>query len=213
MYLDLEFLRQVDNLVLKGYPKLAGLSERTFRKKLQPLKSVALKLNYTRPNIEKGTLPFVLVIAGDRISPGAMMRKVKRAGRRGIVAMKPCRPDQFSPIKGVVIPGGLAYIISGVDRGRKTLNVRPEDALKSIRRSKRSPLTIHEGIAIVTHFPDFLMKNHCFSLLASRRADQRVPAIWISGSGSPKLGWCWDRNPHTWLGSGSCKSRVGATRE
>ncbi|WP_407937642.1 DUF5701 family protein [Mycobacteroides franklinii] len=37
----------------------------------------------------------------------------------------------------------------------------------------------------------------------------RVPAIWIS-DGRPKLGWCWDRNPHTWLGMASCRGRVVA---
>ena len=72
------------------------------------------------------------------------------------------------------------------------------------------PLTIDEGIAILTHHPDFLQKNNCFSLLASRCGDQRVPAMWISG-GAPRLGWCWAGNPHTWLGSASCRSRIGPT--
>jgi hypothetical protein len=25
------------------------------------------------------------------------------------------------------------------------------------------------------------------------------------------LGWCWDGNPHTWLGSASCKTRIGCS--
>jgi hypothetical protein len=37
--------------------------------------------------------------------------------------------------------------------------------------------------------------------------DQCVPTLWISEK-RPKLGWCWDRNPHTWLGSASCCARV-----
>jgi hypothetical protein len=40
--------------------------------------------------------------------------------------------------------------------------------------------------------------------------DRRVPALWISG-GAPKLGWCWAGNPHTWLGSASCATRLGPT--
>ena len=44
-------------------------------------------------------------------------------------------------------------------------------------------------------------------LLASRCGDKRVPAIWIS-AGAPKLGWCWDGNPHTWLGAASAGARV-----
>ncbi len=81
---------------------------------------------------------------------------------------------------------------------------------KRLDRPNRSPLTIDEGVAIVTQFPEFLMKNNCFSLLASRHTgNQRVPAIWINANKNPNLGWCWDGNPHTWLGSASCSNRLG----
>ena len=89
-------------------------------------------------------------------------------------------------------------------------NFTPAAALESITAQGRSPLTIDEGVAIMTHFADFLMKNNCFSLLASRHeGDQRVPAIWITAEKRPRLGWCWNGNPHTWLGSASAGSRVG----
>jgi hypothetical protein len=68
---------------------------------------------------------------------------------------------------------------------------------------------LEEGIALITHYPDVLMKNNGFSLLGSRCGDRRVTALWISG-GKPKLGWCWTGNPHTWLGSASCRYRTGA---
>ena len=65
-----------------------------------------------------------------------------------------------------------------------------------------------EGVALVTHHPEILRNSNCFSLLGSRRGDRRVTALWIS-KGKPRLGWCWAGNPHTWLGSASCGSRVG----
>jgi len=205
----IEFDRQLDHLIRRGYPKLAGLSEQGFRKALMPLKSAVEKIRNVKVDLENGKLPFVLVIKSECVPAAAMMKKVVRAGKRGVVALQPCRPDQFKTIDSVLIPSGPAYIIVGIDRGITTLNIRPEDAMRTIRKAKRSPLTIDEGIAVATHFPDFLMKNNCYSLLASRRADQRVPAIWISIAREPKLGWCWDRNPHTWLGSASCKTRIG----
>ena len=122
--------------------------------------------------------------------------------------MNPRQPEDFNTIEKVKIPSGLAYLLTDIDRGQAFLNVRPEDALKTILQQNCSPLTIHEGIAVLTHYPEFLKKNNCFSLLASRYTDQRVPALWISQE-RPKLGWCWDRNPHTWLGSASCRARVG----
>jgi len=56
--------------------------------------------------------------------------------------------------------------------------------------------------------PELLERNHCFSLAGSRRGDRRVPALWISRN-APKLGWCWEGNPHDWLGCASAAVRVG----
>jgi hypothetical protein len=43
--------------------------------------------------------------------------------------------------------------------------------------------------------------------MGSRAGNQRVPAVWISER-RPKVGWCWDRNPHTWLGAASAGGRT-----
>jgi hypothetical protein len=115
----------------------------------------------------------------------------------------------FAPIQGVEIPDGLAYLMLDVDTGADSLNITPDDALPRIVRRRRSPLTVDEGIAVLTHYPDILTTHNAFSMLASRRADRRVPALWMSRR-RPKLGWCWAGNPHTWLGSASCGGRLGA---
>jgi Family of unknown function (DUF5701) len=86
--------------------------------------------------------------------------------------------------------------------------VTPDDALPRIAAAGRSPLTIEEGIAVLTHHPGILRSRNAFSLPGSRRGDKRVPALWTS-KGRPRLGWCWAGNPHTWLGSASCGSRLG----
>lgn len=101
------------------------------------------------------------------------------------------------------------YLLVDIDRGKESINLPPSEAMKIIVGHKRSPLTIDEGIAIVTQYPEFLMENNCFSLLASRiPGNKQVPAIWINGEKRPNLGWCWDGNPHTWLGSASCRYRI-----
>lgn len=207
--MDLQKLldEQVAALVSKGYPAQAGLTESAFRRRLAPLRRHVKKLKSDTCDYEKGRLPFVIVITRDLVPVEVAMSLVRRQGKSGHVAMEPVRPEDFQQI--VKVPPGGAYLLVGIDRGEDSLNVRPEDALKMIRKRRRSPLTIEEGIALVTHHPDFLRKNHCFSLLTSRRSDQRVPAIWIDGAKRPKLGWCWDRNPHTWLGSASCRRRIG----
>lgn len=117
--------------------------------------------------------------------------------------------DRFEPIEGLELPSDSAYLIAGVDAGGATLNVTPDDALATITGGGRSPLTIDEGMALVTLIPDVLVTRNAFSMLGSRCGDRRVPAMWTS-RGRPRLGWCWAGNPHTWLGSASCEARLGA---
>lgn len=129
--------------------------------------------------------------------------------RPGTARLFPLVSGDFKTLDEVEIPDRRAYLLIDIDRGKETLNIRPEDALKIINMKHRFPLTIDEGIAIVTQYPQFLVKNNCFSFLASRTGkDQRVPAIWINSKKEANLGWCWDRNPHTWLGSASAKLRL-----
>jgi hypothetical protein len=137
------------------------------------------------------------------------MPLVELGGKRGFSEMEPSDLDRFRPIDGITIPAGAAYLAVDLDTGPGTLDITPDDALQLLTRQHRSPLTLAEGVAHVTHYPELLKTQNCFSLLGSRCGDRRVTAMWISG-GRPRLGWCWAGNPHTWLGSASCGSRVGA---
>lgn len=205
-----EFERQVGVLVEKEYHVAAGLSEGEFRKEVERLKEGLSEVSGEEVDMDEGRLPFVIVIKSSLVLGEVMMGKVEREGKVGVVKLTPQVVEDFEVIEDVTLPEGEVYLLVDIDRGKQSLNVRPEDALKEMVAKGRSGLTIDEGIAIVTQYPDFLMKNNCFSLVASRvRGNQRVPAIWINGQKHPNLGWCWDRNPHTWLGSASCAGRWG----
>lgn len=202
-----EFDRQVKNLIDKGYTKLAQISEEKFLKLLEPLRENLLKLN--KPDFEKGFLPFVIVVKSSLIPAEKMMNCAQFNSKSGITKLYPHTPEDFSDIEQMSIPDSPVYLLVDIDRGRDTINVTPENALKIIQSKHRFPLTIDEGISLITHYPEFLVKNNCFSLLGSRTGkDQRVPAIWINADKQANLGWCWDRNPHTWLGSASAKLRA-----
>ncbi|MFI7587119.1 DUF5701 family protein [Spongisporangium articulatum] len=116
----------------------------------------------------------------------------------------------YRPLPELDVPDG-PYRLLDVERGDEFLGVPPGEAVETIRGRGRTPLTIHEGIALVATHPELLVKNHCFMLAGSRRTDsrgaKRVPALWIS-QGAPKLGWCWEGNPHSWLGTASAGGRV-----
>jgi hypothetical protein len=203
-----EFEKQIQALLHKGYPEHSGISEEAFLNKVRSLKNLIPEYTLHESIIpESGHIPFVIVISSKLVATEKALTEIEREGNKAVLSLTPAKPEDFVSIKTVNIPETEAYVLIDIDRGKDTLNITPEIALQQIVQQNRSPLTIDEGVAILTQYPDFLQKNNCFSLLASRKGDQRVPAFWIS-EGRPKLGWCWDRNPHTWLGSASCKTRV-----
>lgn len=209
MNISQEFDRQLQNLLSKNYPQLANISEQQFVEKVNSLKDKLTDLSLPEIDLEKGTLPFVIVVRNTLIPAEQMMEQVEKSGVNGVTILRPHTSLNFKIIEEVQIPATDVYLLVDIDRGKENINLPPNEAMKLITAANRSPLTIDEGIAIVTQFPEFLMKNNCFSLLASRTGtDQRVPAIWINAKKQPNLGWCWDGNPHTWLGSASCVKRV-----
>lgn len=127
--------------------------------------------------------------------------------------MPPVLPTDFQEIESVKVPKTQIYLLLDVDTGREFLNISPEESLKGIVEQQRTPLTLDEGVALVALYPEVLTdkeRYNCIQMPGSRISDdQRVPNIWISDK-QPRLGWCWDRNIHTWLGSASASKRVGA---
>lgn len=205
---DAEFDRQLQRHNDKGYPAIAGLQPDDFRDLVAPLHQLVLERKAELSSPTSGRVPFVLVITRQLVAAAAAMARTELKGKPGFVTDGFTDVDRFTPIDSVEIPARNAYVVFDVDRGADYRNVRPDDALPAITAAGRTPLTVDEGIAFITAFPDSLEKNNCFSLLASRGGDQRVPALWISKA-MPKLGWCWAGNPHTWLGSASAGSRAG----
>ena len=195
-----ELDRQLETLLAKGYPSLLGVGEATLRGWVEPLRVLDV------PRVSApGRVPFVVVVPGVPVSRA--MEVVERRGRTGYEKLDPIAPERFRPIADVAVPAAPAYLLTDVDPGTAYLDVRPDDALPAIRAQGRSPLTIDEGIALVTQRPEALQHNACFSLLASRCGDKRVPALWLSAE-RPRLGWCWAGNPHTWLGSAHAGTRL-----
>ena len=201
-----EFDRQVEVLLAKGYPAAAGLDEHTFLKHIKPLRK---HLAEVAPSDVEGRVPFVIVVSSALVPVEDAMPFVDLRGKRGVVDMPAVNIESFAPIEGVTIPRGMAYLLADIDSGADTLNVTPDAALPRILEAARTPLTLEEGVAVVTQYPEILRTHNAFSLLASRCGDKRVPAIWVAKGEIPRLGWCWAGNPHTWLGSASCATRIG----
>lgn len=199
------FDQQVRTLISKGYPAIAGTTPETFTERLQPLRRL---LEGKSPPDDDGRVPFVLVIPRDWVPLEDAIPHVQAKGREGYIDFRPGGLETFMPLADAGVPDGQPYLVFDLDTGSDLRNLTPNDALDELHARRRMPLTIEEGIALLTHFPEKLQKNHCFSLAGSRSQDRRVPAIWLSQN-RPRLGWCWAGNPHTWLGTASCAGRAG----
>jgi hypothetical protein len=197
---ELEFDRQIDALVMTGAPELLDLAERCFRASLEPLRDLL-------PPPARGgdAIPFVVVVPHLPVLP--VLESVHAVGGSGFTTMADDDLARFRPLPEVDVPTG-PYLLLDVEPGADTLDVPPAQVLPRITAAGRSPLTIAEGLALLVSDPGVLRGRNCFSLAGSRAGDKRVPALWVSAQ-RPRLGWCYQGAPHTWLGTASCAGRLG----
>ena len=189
-----ELARQTNVLVDRGYPALAGLTEEAFRALVAPLQQ------------DLPHEPFVLVVTGAPVPLPALVESTRLGSKHGFTTMAADDIRAFRPTADVRLPTKPVYLLADVDTGRDTLGVRPDDALPQILAAGRTPLTLDEGLAVVTQHPQWLRERNCFEMLGSRAGDRRVTGLWVS-KGAPRLGWCWAGNPHTWLGMATASGR------
>ncbi|GAU86303.1 DUF5701 family protein [Bosea sp. BIWAKO-01] len=205
------FDRQAEWLLKVGYPEMMGISDGQFCAKLAPLRS---RLTLAEPVERRGNIPLCIAFREGVVGIADAMSRIQARSANGIVDMTPLSPADFHVLYELEIPTGEFYLLLDVDTGRDSLNVSPENALAAIRGQGRTPLTLAEGVALTAQVPELLTNGkdyNCIQMPGSRKpSDQRVPSIWFS-KGAPRLGWCWDRNIHTWLGSASAACRLGAT--
>jgi hypothetical protein len=211
---------QADALVARGIVPPQLLSPDALRAAAARLDSTAApgSLLVVHPRL----LPPSELAVHLRLTATVRRRPVERAG---FVVVDMPDVDGFAPVPGIDVPDADVYAVAGLDRGDDLANWSPEEAAPAIAARGRSPLTLAEGIHWVLQAPGTLERNLCFMTIASRLRkadgtyDARTPAVWISNgtgrdgserSGAPKVGWCWWRNRHTWLGFASTEGRVAA---
>lgn len=205
-----EFDRQLRTLVDLGYPTLARMSVQAFVDRVRPLRQHMVARQPGMASPTHGRVTFVIVVT-KRLAPAeCTMPMTSHGTKQGFVSGDTADVHRFEPIEAVHLPKDDVYVALDLERGDQYRNWSADEALVAIVERARTPITVDEGIALLTHVPAVLERNHCFMLVASRCGDRRVPALWIS-KGAPKLGWCWAGNRHTWLGHASCGGRVGAS--
>lgn len=200
---------QVDRLIAAGVPEVAGISRDELIAHAAGLPSMPGSILAIHPRL---------------VTPSRLAPLLRHGSRVGFVVADMTDVDEFTPVDGVVVPDLPLYLVHDPARGDELRNWSPDEALPAIDSAGRTPLTLNEGISWLLQEPTVLQPGACFMTIGSRRRsdggeDPRTPAIWISrGTGrdgpqrrnAPKVGWCWSRNRHTWLGHASAASRSGA---
>jgi len=204
-----EFDRQVRTYAETGVAALLGLDETGLAELVAPLRAVvgrdASSWSHA-PAKEDDDVDFLLVLRTEDVNDA--VPAMRRGTKLGVSVIDRDELATYTAVDGVEVPDARAYLLTGIDVGSEFCNVPPESALVAVRERGRTPLTVEEGVALATVRPDRLRPNRCWSLMGSRTGtNQRVPAVWISERRA-KLGWCWDRNPHTWLGAASAAARL-----
>jgi hypothetical protein len=195
---ELEFDRQVDALALTGLPDRLDLRESCFRALLEPLRDLL-----PAPAPDRGTVPFVVVLPD--LPVREVLGQVHGVRGSGFTTMDDEDLAGFRPLPGLGVPA-VPYLLLDVDTGPDTLDRPPAEVAPVLAARGRSPLTIEEGLSLLVSDPGVLRSRNCFSLLGSRSGDKRVPALWVSER-RPRLGWCYQGAPHTWLGTASSAGR------
>ncbi|WP_234417882.1 DUF5701 family protein [Miniimonas sp. S16] len=202
---------QLDRLLALGLAALAGRDERELRDAVGRL-------------AVNSEVPALLAIHPSLVPARTLAPLLERGGKPGFVVVDMTDLEDFTTVPGVALPDSPLYLVHDVERGDHLRGASPEEALAALTAAERSPLTLHEGISWLLQQPERLEPNHCFMCLSTRKAkprggfDARTPALWISGGtgrdgrerrGAPKVGWCWWRNRHDWLGFASATRRSG----
>lgn len=169
----------------------------------------------------------LLIVSDQVLSAGKLVPHLRRTfggrERDGFVVVDMEDVDDFVPTAEATIPNTLVYAIEDPSRGDDLRNWSPAEAQEALSKRARTPFTIVEGVHWAFQLPVVLDRNACYMMIGSRKRkvkgfDSRTPALWISNGtgrdgrdrqGSPKLGWCWWNNRHTWLGFASASRRVG----
>ena len=165
--IDVEFDRQRDELVARGYPALVGMSPIELTTCIEPLREIAQKAaNQLARDNTNSHAPFVVVVSASLARAEDLVPATSLSGGSvpGIVDRNHGEDGlaSYLPIAEVELPAAPVYLLVDIERGEEFCGIRPADALPQILNRGRTPLTIHEGIALVTQFPGMLEKNRCF---------------------------------------------------
>ena len=158
------FSKQVKTIIERKFHIAANLSETDFiNDYLMPLKQLLVKLKVDT-ELKENRIP-ILVVVPNTIVPLSYQLKTIRESINDTKLEYIMKPEWFENAKGVSTPD-QPYLLIDVETGYAMKNITPKKSVKLFNGEGRFALTIDEGIALITHFPEIL-ESHWIDLPGS----------------------------------------------
>ena len=158
------FSQQINTIIERKFHVPTGLSESDFiDRHIMPLKQLLAK-NIKDIKIEKSHIP-ILIVVPHTIVPLSYQLERTRESINDIQLEHIIQPEWFENAKGVSTPD-KPYLLVDVESGYAMKNITPKKCVQSFSEEGRFALTVDEGIALISHFPEVL-ESHWIDLPGS----------------------------------------------
>jgi hypothetical protein len=226
------FLSQVNRILNRKFYSAAGLSENDFLKNyLTPLEQL-LKESFASRMMKVNRIPILIVVPRNIVSLSYQLKSIRESIKDTLLEYI-IQPEWFKNAEGVLTPD-KPYLLLDVETGYEMINTAPKRCVEAFNEAGRFALTMDEGLAIVTHFPEVLA-SHWVDLpgsklihhLAGQDAQRRgasdalppgfakttfVPTLNYKYYNSLRLNYVSEDNETPYSGSASCAQRLAIPR-
>jgi hypothetical protein len=158
------FYQQIKTIIEKKFHVPTGLSESDFiNRHIMPLKQLLVE-NDNDTKTDESRIP-ILVVVPHTIVPLSYQLERIRESINDIQLEHIIKPEWFENAQGVSTPD-KPYLLVDVETGYAMKNITPRKCVQSFRDAGRFALTLDEGIALISHFPEVL-ESHWVDLPGS----------------------------------------------
>ena len=158
------FSQQIKAIIEKEFHVPTGLSESDFiNRHIMPLKQLLVE-NDKDTKVDESRIP-ILVVVPHIIVPLSYQLERIRESINDIQLEHLIKPEWFENAKGLSTPD-KPYLLLDVESGYAMKNTTPKKCAQTFNEAGRFALTVDEGIALISHFPEIL-ESHWVDLPGS----------------------------------------------
>jgi hypothetical protein len=158
------FAKQVKTILERKFHAPTGLSESDFiNRRIMPLERLLAK-NVKDTEIEESHIPILIVIPNAVVPLSYQLERI-RESINDLELEHIIKPEWFENAKGVTTPD-KPYLLVDVENGHAMKNTTPKRCVDTFNDEGRFALTVDEGIALISHFPEVL-ESHWVDLPGS----------------------------------------------